>query len=327
MKTYFIVKSDSAGQIIERDYLIGSDSIINAIDLSDYTDVGWNKCDPWHRRIFYQEALISTPAQTHVYELETGDNYNLLYDNYSGDAVEMLISPQGRYIIFTYLFKSDSIWSKNLYKTIVLDGNDLSQIGERVSLTISTESPGYMSFVTRNDQYLINPEYLTVSDTLKEDAFVVYSLPNLEPIDTLFYHQMAWRGYKNALDASESGLLFLANRTDSTRVLPPGKYAFIVDATQRRVSSRFIRLSREGNPDVKLAPEGDEIVAVYPAQGKLRRYSLSSGQQISEIDIPAGSSFNFFGEDNNLYLDSPEGVVVVDYRNNRIVRTFRFQGD
>jgi hypothetical protein len=48
---------------------------------------------------------------------------------------------------------------------------------------------------------------------------------------------------------------------------------------------------------------------------------------LGEIDVPVGSSFNFFGDDGNLYLDSPEGVVVVDYRNNRIVRQFRFQGE
>jgi len=60
--------------------------------------------------------------------------------------------------------------------------------------------------------------------------------------------------------------------------------------------------------------------------GKVLRYAISDGQLAGEIEVPQGASFDFFGEDGNLYLYAGGGeFIAVDYRNNRIERSFRFE--
>ena len=315
------------------DYSLGLYSVIDSINTLDSSfndpvewtsDIDWSLYDSVHRRVFFQEAFTSSPIHIHVYELNTHRYFNLPYDNYMGEHPTMLISPGSRYVIFTYMFSTDTTWSINLYKTVVLDGEDLHQISEKVGIEIGDEPQSWMSFIAQNNNYLINPDQISTSDTTKEQAFVIYTLPDLNPIDTIFFGRYQWRGSKKVRDISADGILFVATKTDTTRGLPPGNYGFVVGWPNRRLQTRFVPLAPGINYDAKLSPDGDEIDVLYPSEGKLRRYPVARGRMLGEIDVPIGSGFNFYGTDSNLYLKSQEENIVVDYKHNRIVRRFYF---
>jgi hypothetical protein len=333
LQTYYaFTNSSTTVYLIRHDYGTGIETITDSVESTNPMfshDIDWDMYDPIHRRIFFQEALTDVIIRTHVYELDTHGYFDLPFDNYMGQHVDMVVSPRSRYIIFTYMSEPlDTIWSPDDYETVVLDGENLNEISERVGLSI-TESFFHLlgSIVTADNRYLINPEYLPVSDTSKEHGYVIYSLPGLIPLDTLFHNRLLWNNNKSIWDFSQDGLLFVASKADSTRNLPPGTYAFIFNISQRRVSSRFVPIAPAGISAAKLTPEGDEIVVVYSDSGKVRRYSLSNGRLKGETDVPQGSGFNFFGGDGNLYLHSSDynTYIVVDYRHNRILRTFNFE--
>jgi hypothetical protein len=316
-------------EITHADFSTGIENIIDTIDTSIpgfVRGVDWQIFDPMHGRIFFQEALTARVIRTRVYEIDTRRYFNLPYDNYMGQYVEMIISPHSEYILFTYKYSDDTLWSPNTYKTVVLDGLTLNQHSEKVGLNLWTETGGSSSYVTQNNKYLLNLQYISLTGSFKEHGFVVYSLPGLTPLDTIFYNRILWRGGKTPVDVSDEGILFIADRTDSIGGLPPGTYAFIYDISQRKVSSQFMPIASGGHYAAKLTPEGDEMVVVYSDSGRVRRYNLADGRMVSEIDVPQGSRFVFFGEDGNLYLRSGSEYMVVDYHNNQVLRSFNFQG-
>jgi hypothetical protein len=336
---YYFVYTGSTDtiRVIQRNFVTGIGNVIDSIDTKNplfpdsniaWThEIDWSFFEPVHRRIFFQEAFTMPPIRTHVYEIDTHRYFDLPYDNYMGEHAKMIVSPNAQYIIFTYRFVNDTSWSIDQYKTVILSGDSLNQISEKIGLDIGDQPQGYMSFIARNNQYLVNPQYLSVSDTSKDDAFVIYSLPALQPLDTLFYRHFQWQGHKRVWDVSDNGVLLVANKTDTTRALPPGYYAFVVSWPGRRLGTRFIPLAPANNFDAKLSPGSDEIDVLYPSEGKLRRYPVARGRMLGEIDVPQGSSFDFYGTDGNLYLRSGETNIVVDYHNNQIVRQFEFTGE
>jgi len=327
----YLARSAGGGlvEITRADFNTGIESAVDTIDTSIAgfaRGINWQIYDPVHRRIFFQEALTDVIIRTRVYEIDTRRYFSLPYDNYMGEYAPMIISPHSEYVLFTYEYLDDTLWSPDDYKTVVLDGATLNQLGERVGVRISIEQ-AWRSIVSGNNRLLFNPEYLPVSDTSKEDAYTIFSLPDLQPVDTLFHLRMEWRGRKAPVDFSQEGLLFVAAKADSSRDLLPGTYAFVVDGRERRPSSRVVPIAPVGRDAVRLTPEGDEIVVVYSDSGKVRRYELSSGRMVGETEVPSGWHFVFFGEDGNLYLRHGWELeyAVVDYRNNRVARTFTFE--
>jgi hypothetical protein len=346
LERYQVTTNDSPIIYIKRlDFGAGIVTTIDSIDTTNpsFPDtvvwtrgIDWQVYDPIHRRLFFQEAFTMDPIRTRVYEVDSRRYFSLPYDNYMGQYVDMLISPGSEYIIFRYRFMPhDTIWSPSQYKVIVLGAANLNELAQRVGMTLWTEGGGTTSYVTGNNDLLLNLEYLPISDTSKEHGYVAYSLPDLTPLDTLFYRRTLWRGEKRPVDVGANGILFVGVKADSTRDLPPGTYAYVMDGRERRPSSRIVPIapiSRNDaiitqRSDVRLTPEGDEIVAVYSDSGRVRRYDLSSGQMVGETEVPPGWHFVFFGEDGDLYLRhgwEPE-YMAVDYRNNRIVRSFQFE--
>ncbi len=317
------------------DYGSGQETAYDSIDTSDPTfpdtlpwsrGVDWQLYDPFHRRIFFQEALTFIPIRTHVYDISTRSYFDMPYYNYWGFPADMLIAPDGEYIIYSYAYYTDTVNIENSSKTVVLSGDSLNQMSERIGFFISNEYPVF-SFVSRNNNYLINPAFIATSDTSKEHAFIIYSLPSLQTVDTLFYNRLEWRGNKRVSDISANGVLFIAVKTDTTRGLLPGNYAFVVGWPNRRLETRFVPLASGDNIDAKLSPESDEIDVLYPSEGKLRRYPVARGRMLGEIEVPQGSGFDFFGTDGNLYLKNGDNHTVVDYRNNQIIRQFNFSGE
>jgi hypothetical protein len=324
LQQLFLLGQEDNGQVIRRDYSSGIESIIDTIQFFFARGVIWQLEDRVHGRIFFIEGPQPYPFRTHYYDFATKQVLDLPYDNY-GDGSLLFITPQSRYIIITYYSVDDTSWSEENIKTAILDGATLGQIREQRRLLTSNQSQGALSFITRNDNFLINPDYINTSDTTKEQAYVIYTLPELNPIDTFFFARYQWRGSKRVKDISDNGILFVATKTDTTRGLTPGNYAFVVGWPNRRLQTRFVPLAPGNNFDAKLSPDGNEIDVLYPSEGKLRRYPVARGRILGEIDVPQGSGFNFYGTDGNLYLNSPDGNIVVDYQHNQIIRIFQFE--
>jgi len=330
VESFLARSTGSLLEIVNQNFNIGEETIIdtfhtNATGFSRGVD--WQSYDHVQGRIFFQEALTETIIRTHVYEISTRRYFQLPYNNYMGQHVEMIISPDSKYIIFTYMYVRDTIWSSELYKTVVLNGDDLSQLSESVGLSILEINLRETAMVTGNNRFMFNWDFIQISDSTKEHAYIIYSLPDLIPIDTVFHSRVGWNGAKSAFDYSESGLLFIGSKSDSSRNLPPGAYAFILNASDGQISSIFIRIVDDGHFDARLSPDGQEIIVLYYDRGLMRRYSLMNGRQIGQMDIPVGASFQFgfFGTDGNLYLRGRNGEnIIVDFRNNKIERIFRF---
>jgi hypothetical protein len=332
---------DGQLKIVKGDYLNGNGEFVDSLPLPNaryYRGIDWSLYEPINDRIFYQETNIPTPPiYIHVYELNTKKSFDLPYKNYFGGHAEMLISPQSRYIIMSCLSDSDTSplrdYSETAIKeqrskliTYVLDGNSLDSLGARKGMDIHAESP-LSSFISSDNTNLINIEYLPVDNQQKNDFAVIYTLPDLNPVDSFNIETMGWSGIKWAPDLSIDYLLINGNKTDSSGGLAPGSYIFVVNYKTKEITSPIIPFVGRS---LVLSPDATEIICFSQPDSTIIRYSATSGEVLGKITIPYSVnlySLNF-RTDGKLYIKPATGDypdVAIDYKNNTIDRTFRIE--
>ncbi len=329
---YYLYPDTYIGEIHKIDWSSGNIEIADSIDFSksNYTisrGIENVVYDPVNGRIFFQESLTRSPIFTRVYELATRRLFDLPFANYSGGGADMVISPGSAFIIIHFRFMPhDSLgWSENQYKTVVLNGITLELISQKVGFILSCGRSNYWPIVTNDNKVLFN---IDANIDEKADAIIPCSLPDLTPEDTLLIYDLGWKGDKKLFDAVDYNLLLQGTKIDNSLNISPGSYAFLIDGHTGQLASKFINVDASGEAFYKLSPAGDEILALSPDRGIIQRYSVSTGVMLGKIQV--GTSFNFpvFRDDGNLYLKTGDGShnqIAVDYRNNRVARTFQLQ--
>lgn len=287
-------------------------------------DVGWCLYDQVNNRIFFEEMLISPPHYTYVCDLNTMTVSNLPFANYSGGNVDMLISANSKYIVLSYVPQDSdtSAVGSPRFKTAVLDASNLKIIKEKTGIWLMTDSVPKRAFISGDGNYLFDIDYLPKGGAIKVDAIVTYTLPDLTPIDTTFLDDLGWIGPKGVSDLSGSKLL-IRGRNNDDPALSPGRYMFVWDGSTCKMVSPLIPVSEQDDYIGLITPSGDEVVIIGKISGVMTRYSLPDGALVGETTGLLAIWGAFFRDDGNLYLrqQTVRGEAVVDYKNNRILKT------
>ena len=340
LEYYYAETNHSDTIIIYRlSFLDGSVTAIDSIDTTDPSfpdhDINWRNeidlialYDAFNKRVFFQENQFAVPSRTHVYDANLRRYYSLPFENYGRLAANIFVSPMGQYILTGFQFKEGEESSDN-NQTTLLNGKDLSQIGDRKSMSFGL--PNFMTIITGNNKYLLNLEYLPNQEEDNSECYIIYSLPDLRPIDTLFKNAIGWQGRKMPLDYYDDGILLSGKVENSSEGMEQGNYLFTVSVPNIKITSKIIKIkyTPDEDPWVYLTPEKDEILALYSVEGMLRRYSLSDGKLLGEIEIPIHSYRGFFGNDGYFYFENtlyPNlWLESVDYKNNYVIRNIELK--
>jgi len=326
------IMEDGAQSLVQKlDWESEIKSIVDTVDLSEakYSrGLEWQIYDSINGRIYFQEALFGLPFKAHYYDLSTRQLVDLPFDNYG--EFQIIVSPQSKYIIIEYRhepYDGSGTWNPNQNKTVILDGINLNILNEREALLINSGLYGSKrTFVSSDNKYLFNTEYLTMEEDRKETAVVIYSLPDLIPVDTFHIFNYGWEDKKFVMDVSQSSILVYGIKKDSSGNIPAGRYAFTLDGETGDLSSEIITLINTEKSHILLTPECDEIISIENGTGILRRYSMDNTEQLGEINGPENCFGPVFRDDGNLYIFDVDSLshIVIDYKNDSILRTFEF---
>lgn len=321
-------------EILKFDWQNGSGIRIDSIPITSSIfakGIDWSLYDPINHRIFYQEVNIPLgPIYMHVYEINTRKSFDLPYENYFGDHAEMIISPDSKYILLSCL--AGRILSQHYNEaalqeqqdkmiTYVLDGSSLNLIATRTGMDINVTSPT-LTFISNDNMNLVNVEYSRIDNIFWA---VIYSLPKLNPVDSINISSIGWQGYKYIRDAYSDLILIKGKTTDSSNGLRPGDYIFVVDYKTKNIVSPFIE-----STGAIFSPDGTELISYWPEKHSVIRYSPTTGGTIGETVLPEGVEPRgmTFRTDNKLYISDKNNhsqKIVVDYKNDRVDKIIQLE--
>jgi hypothetical protein len=327
---YYMIASDSNATVVEINWETGQRTIIDSVHLSNglyFRGIDWNEYDPLNKRIFFQEAYSSSPMRVHVYEIETKRLFDLAFDNYSGYPVDMVISPNSKYIIFQYFEKSDdSLLFYMAPVTIILDGASLDKINEIPNFEISTRPAN--TYISEDNTKLIKVTFLPDTINIKGRSVVIYDLPNLNPIDTIIIYKTGWVGEKLIKDYAQNMLLVNAFKYDNDNNIDPGNYLFLINISNGSISSPLINAGDDERSRFILSPDKSEIIILKLESNTIIRYSTTTGEILGEFSFASNPKANTANirTDGMLYMiNKDHSVQVIDYKNNRSDRLFQFE--
>jgi len=327
---YQIIKHDGVGLIEKWDWASGDKSVTGTVDLSDteyFRGLDSELYDPINKRIFFIAMYRHSPITIHYYDFASRQILDLPFENYG--EPEYILSPDSKYFICTYgHIPYTKTYSANNRKTVVIEAKSLSVVGERIGMGIwSTNSHvRQRTFVSSDNRYLFNFEYLLTPDGEKTNNFVTYSLPELTPLDTTFTYNLFWEGRKGLMDAVDRTLLFSAVKDDDSNDIPSGNYAFLINGVTGELESELIDLTIYSPYGSLLTPDTKEIISIDAENGILTRHSTITGNIIGQIAADIKPFRPAFRKDGYLYINSKSiNYHVIDYKNNNVIKTINIE--